>query len=96
MEVSVARQVLALGKEGDALVAISTSGNSPNILKAVAAAKKLKIITIGFSGYSGGQLKEEVDFCLTTPATRVNYIQEMHIACGHILCQIVEETLFPK
>ena len=88
------RQVEALGHEGDVLVAISTSGNSPNILKAVEAAKVKGLITIGLLGKTGGKVKEQVDHSLVIPSDNTARIQEAHILIGHILCQLVEESLF--
>ena len=88
------RQVEALGQSGDILVAISTSGNSPNILKAVEAAKTKGLTTIGLLGKTGGELKELVDHPLVVPSDNTARIQEAHILIGHILCQLIEESLF--
>ena len=90
------RQILALGKPGDALVAISTSGNSLNVLKAAEAARDMSMLVVGFTGESGGELKRLADLCLAVPSSQTNYIQEMHIACGHIVCGLVEEALFRR
>jgi D-sedoheptulose 7-phosphate isomerase len=87
------RQVEALGRKGDVLIAISTSGRSPNILAVVKQARKMGLVTVGFSGGSGGPLARACDLCLTVPSTSVPHIQEAHIAVGHILCGIVEEAL---
>ncbi|MEO6695401.1 MAG: SIS domain-containing protein [Ignavibacteria bacterium] len=90
-----ARNVEGLGKEGDALICISTSGNSRNILKAVAKAKEKKIITIGLLGKNnGGDLKKECDFSIIIPSENTQRIQEGHITVGHILCEIVEREVF--
>ncbi|MCR4418637.1 MAG: D-sedoheptulose 7-phosphate isomerase [Clostridia bacterium] len=88
-----ARQVAALGQPGDVLVAISTSGNSPNVLRAaeVARAKGMKVI--GLTGAVGGKLKPLCDLCLCVPSASTPRIQEMHILVGHIICQLVEEAL---
>ena len=89
-----ARNVEGIGNEGDALICISTSGNSPNILKAVSKAKDKKIITIGFLGKDGGKLKNECDCFLLIPSDNTQRIQEGHITAGHILCEIVERELY--
>ena len=88
------RQVEALGQQGDGLVAISTSGNSPNIAQAVEAAKAKGLITIGLLGKTGGKLRELVDHALVIPSDNTARIQEAHILIGHILCQLIEESLF--
>ena len=88
------RQLRALGRAGDVAIAISTSGNSPNVLRAVAAARELGIITIGLAGRSGGKLAEEVDLALIVEAESTQHIQETHITIGHILCDIIEDALF--
>lgn len=86
------RQVAALGQTGDVLVAISTSGHSPNVLRAIETAKSLGIATIGFSGKDGGQLADKCDLCLVIPAQDTARIQEMHILVGHILCQYIDSV----
>lgn len=88
-----ARQLRGLGKRGDVLVALTTSGNSPNVMKAVAAAREMGVTVLGFTGGSGGALKDASDIALVVPASRTDRIQEMHIACGHLICELVEETL---
>jgi D-sedoheptulose 7-phosphate isomerase len=89
-----ARSVEGLGKEGDVLIGISTSGNSPNILKAIEAAKKKKMITIGLIGCGGGKMKALTDLNIIVPSSNVQRIQEGHITIGHILCEIVERELY--
>ena len=89
-----ARLVNAMGKQGDILIGLTTSGNSPNILKAFKAANSLKMKTVGFTGESGGQLKAESDFLLNVPSKDTPRIQETHIMLGHIICELVEEKLF--
>lgn len=89
-----ARQLAGLGNPGDVLVAISTSGNSPNVIAAVQAAKPLKIHTIGMTGVDGGKLVALCDVCIRVPARVTNRIQEMHIAVGHALCGAIEDRLF--
>lgn len=89
------RQVLALGRPNDLLIAISTSGNSQNILVAVKAAKSAKIRTIALTG-KNGKLKKMADISLSVPSTMTQYIQESHIAIEHILCELVEHHFFDK
>lgn len=86
------RQVEGLGKKGDILFAISTSGNSINILKATEQAASMGIKTIAFTGVSGGKLKDMADITINVPSDETNHIQEMHIAVGHIICGLVEEA----
>jgi len=85
------RQVEALGNEGDVLVALSTSGNSPNVLAAVEEAKDKGIKTIGMTAAGGGKMAEICDVCLTIPDKVTARAQEMHSLIGHILCEIVED-----
>lgn len=87
------KQVQALGKRGDAALGISTSGNSPNVIKAIEAAKRNGLLTIGFSG-SKGRLKEICDFSFCVPSDVTVRIQEAHILLAHILCDITERVLF--
>jgi D-sedoheptulose 7-phosphate isomerase len=91
-----ARQVQALGQKGDIAVAISTSGNSPNVLRAVEAAKRKEIMTIGFTGGTGGKLVNLVDHVFIVPSQNTARIQETHITLGHIICELVEERLFSE
>jgi len=88
-----ARQVQALGRPGDVAIAISTSGNSPNIIEAVKAARKGSLKTIGLSGKDGGLLAKEADLVITVASTTTARIQECHIAVGHLLCELTEEAL---
>ena len=90
------RQLRGIGAEGDVLVGISTSGNSKNILDAFDVAKELGIRTAAFTGEGGGAMKEKADLCLTVPSSVTNNIQEMHIACGHIICGLVEQHFFGR
>ncbi len=90
-----ARQVEALGKAGDILYAISTSGNSGNVIEAVKGARKRGIETVAFTGGDGGKLAPLCDLALIVPSRSTPRIQEAHITIGHIICQIVEEGLFP-
>ena len=89
-----ARQVEAYARKGDAVIAISTSGNSPNVLAGVKAAKKAGAFTIGFTNDTGGKLKNAVDLCLRVPSTDTQRVQECHLATGHVVCGIVEALLF--
>jgi len=95
-EKAYARLIEAMGKPGDMLIALSTSGNSPNIIEAVKAAKKTGMSVIGMSGESGGTLKQWCDTTLCVPSSVTARIQEAHILIGHILCEIIENTLFVK
>jgi D-sedoheptulose 7-phosphate isomerase len=87
------RQIEALAQKNDLVVAISTSGESQNVIKAVARAKELGLKTVGFLGKSGGKLKGLVDLSLLISTEDTPRIQEMHILAGHIICEIVEEEL---
>lgn len=89
-----ARLIEGLGNEGDVLLAISTSGNSPNIIKAVEKAKSRKMKVIGFLGGTGGKLKEMVDLPLVIPSANTQRIQEGHITVAHIVCELVESGLY--
>jgi len=89
-----ARQINALGNEGDVFIGISTSGNSPNIIEALRKCREEKIFTIGLTGSSGDKMKDLCDICLSVPSDETPRIQEMHILIGHIICRIVEEKLF--
>ena len=93
-DVIYSRLIEAKANEGDALIAISTSGNSKNILLAVKKAKELGVITIGFTGENGGELSEICDYCIQVPSNDTPRIQECHILFGHILCEIIEGELF--
>lgn len=88
------RQVTAHGREGDTLLAVSTSGKSLNVLRAVDAARKLKMKVVALSGKEGGPLAQKADLCVTVPAYSCPRIQEAHITIGHILCDLVEKELF--
>ncbi len=88
-----ARQVEGLGRSGDVLVAISTSGNSPNVIRAVEVAKPRGITTIGLLGRNGGRLAPMVDLPIVVPAEETARIQEAHIFLGHVLCALIEQGL---
>ncbi len=89
------RQILGLGRAGDVFVAISTSGRSPNILQAIAAAAERQLVVVGFTGRSGGMMAAKCDLGLRAPADLTPLIQQIHIIAGHIVCGLVEERLFP-
>jgi D-sedoheptulose 7-phosphate isomerase len=92
-DVVFARQLQALGTEGDVAIGLSTSGNSKNVLCAMEAARAKRMITVGLSGESGGLLRECVDYCFCAPSRETPRIQEAHIMIGHLLCEIVEDEL---
>lgn len=89
-----ARLIDGIGDKGDVLVGLSTSGNSANIVKAFEVAREKGIITVGFTGMSGGTMKSLSDYLLNIPSTDTPRIQESHILLGHIICQLVEENYF--
>ena len=89
-----ARQVEALVNSGDIVIGITTSGNSLNVIEGIKEAKLCGAVTIGFTGASGGKLKENVDYLLTVPSKDTPNIQESHIMIGHIICYLVEKELF--
>ena len=86
------RQLEALGREGDLLIAISTSGNSGNVIKALELARKIGIKTIGLSGRTGGAMNELCELNLVVPSNDTPRIQEMHIMIGHIICQAIDDA----
>ncbi|HKK79158.1 MAG TPA: D-sedoheptulose 7-phosphate isomerase [Phaeodactylibacter sp.] len=89
-----ARMVEAVGREGDILFALSTSGNSPNVLRAIEAARECGMTVIGMTGQSGGKMREHCDILLDAPSSDTPRIQECHMLMGHIICELVEKTLF--
>ena len=90
------RQIEAHGRKGDVAIAISTSGNSPNVLRGIQVAHDHRLITIGWTGQTGGQLMDLVDYCFQVPSTSTARIQECHMTLGHVLCEIIEERLFAQ
>lgn len=90
------RQVRAHGRKGDIAIAISTSGNSPNVLKGVEAAREGGLVTVGWTGGKGGKLAGLVDHAFIVPSTVTARIQESHMTLGHVICELVDETLFAK
>jgi len=95
-EETFAKQLEALGNAGDVAIGISTSGNSPNVLKALKLAKSMGLLTVAFTGYGGGKLKEIADIALVVPSNDTPRVQESHITMGHAICELVEEELFKK
>ncbi len=89
-----ARQLRGIGRAGDVLVAISTSGNSDNVVRAAIAAREINIQVIALTGRTGGELAKHADLPIRVPADRTDKIQELHIAAGHIVCGAVEKALF--
>ena len=88
------RLVEGLGRSGDVLISISTSGNSGNVIRAVESCRAKDILTVGMLGGSGGELARLVDIPIIVPSDNTQFIQESHIAIGHIICELVEETLY--
>lgn len=93
-DVIYSRMIEGIGNEGDVVIGISTSGNSKNIIKALEQGKINKMITIAFTGESGGQMIQIADYTLNVPSSDTPRIQEAHILLGHIICQLVEENYF--
>ena len=95
-DVVYSRIIDGIGQQGDVLVGLSTSGNSRNIVNAFEKAKEKKMITVGLTGSSGGAMKLRSDYLINIPSTDTPRVQESHIMAGHIICQLVEEKLFPS
>jgi D-sedoheptulose 7-phosphate isomerase len=93
-DIVFARQLEALGREGDVAVGISTSGNSPNVMRAMEAANSKSIFSVALTGKSGGTLKNIADCTICIPSEETPRIQECHILTGHLICELVEEVLF--
>jgi len=96
VESMFSRQILALGRPGDIAIAISTSGNSKNVLEGLDAARKQNIYTIGLSGETGGQMRNRVDILFCVPSRSTARIQEAHIMIGHVVCDLIERMMFPE
>ena len=90
------RQIAALAQAGDTAVAISTSGNSPSVLEAIDMARSKGLFTVGFTGETGGKMKDRVEVLFRVPSRQTPRIQETHILLGHILCELVDRQLFPE
>ena len=95
-EATYARMVEAAGRKGDVLIGISTSGNSSNVVKAMQKAKEIGMLTVGFTGKDGGKMKDICDIMICVPSVDTPRIQEAHILIGHIICQLIEEGMFPN
>ena len=93
-DVIYSRMIDGIGLKGDVLIGLSTSGNSKNIIKAFEVAREKGIITVGFTGSTGGQMKGLSDYLVNVPSNDTPRIQECHITIGHIICQLVEENYF--
>ncbi|MFQ7238913.1 MAG: SIS domain-containing protein [Roseburia intestinalis] len=91
-----ARQVQGLGKEGDAFIGISTSGNSENIIRAITEARKKNMFVVGFLGKDGGKIKDLCDVALVVPSNSTPRIQEIHTFTVHLLCEMIEKEAFKK
>ena len=89
-----ARLIQGIGKQGDILIGMSTSGNSKNVIKALEEAKKKNIITIGFTGKANGNMKPCCDYLINIPSDDTPRIQECHLMLGHAICELVEKELF--
>jgi D-sedoheptulose 7-phosphate isomerase len=92
-ETIFARQLRGIGRKGDVIVGMSTSGNSANVVKAFETARDMGIVTIGLTGEAGGKLAALSDILLAVPHKQTNHIQEAHITLGHLICALVEESL---
>jgi len=93
-ELVFARQLEALGREGDVAIGISTSGNSRNVLRALEVAKARSVYAVALTGASGGEMKDVADCTIRIPSEETPRIQECHILTGHIICEIVEQVMF--
>jgi D-sedoheptulose 7-phosphate isomerase len=90
------RQIEALGQAGDAAIGISTSGNSPSVLDAIDVARSKGLFTVGFTGETGGKMKDRTEVLFQVPSRQTPRIQETHILLGHILCELIDRELFPN
>jgi D-sedoheptulose 7-phosphate isomerase len=95
-DVIYSRLVKAMGRKGDVLIGLSTSGNSGNVVKAFEEARALGITTVGFTGETGGKMKAVSDILINIPSTDTPRIQECHMLLGHTICELVEMALYPK
>ncbi len=95
-EMVYSRMVEAVGREGDVLIGLSTSGNSANVVIALEKAKEIRLKTIGLCGNEGGKIEAFSDVLVKVPSSDTARVQEVHILIGHIICEIVESTLFPR
>jgi D-sedoheptulose 7-phosphate isomerase len=88
--------VLGLGREGDVLLGISTSGSSPNVLNAFAVARLRNMVCLGFTGSKVGPMREACDLVLRAPSAKTAIIQQIHIVAAHVVCALVEQAMFPR
>lgn len=95
-DIIYSRLVEAMGKKGDVLIGLSTSGNSANVIKALEKARQMGIVTVGFTGQTGGKMKDLCDHLINIPSTDTPRIQECHMLLGHTICEMVEMQVFPK
>jgi len=95
-ELVFSRQLEALARRGDVAVGISTSGKSPNVIRAMQTAKALGLRTVGLTGSSGKELKDAVEYCICAPSTETPRVQECHILIGHIISELVEQAIFDE
>lgn len=95
-DVIYSRLVKAMGQKGDVLIGLSTSGNSANVVKAFEEARQMGVITVGFTGETGGKMKAFSDILINIPSTDTPRIQECHMLLGHTICEMIEMNLFPK
>ena len=89
-----ARMIKAKGRQGDILFALSTSGNSPNVLRAIQVAKKQQMIVVGMTNQSAGKMIDKCDFLINVPSYDTMRVQEAHIMIGHLICELVEQAIF--
>ena len=90
------RQVIALGRPGDVLLALSTSGTSPNVIRAMKAARARHLVTVGFTGAGGGAMAALSDVLLCAPSSLTPVVQQIHMVAAHIVCSLVERVIFPQ
>lgn len=95
-DVVYSRLISAMGKRGDILIGLSTSGNSANVINALAKGRELGMLTVGFTGETGGKMKEHCELLINVPSKDTPRIQECHMLLGHTVCEMVEASLFPK
>lgn len=95
-DVIFSRLVKAMGRKGDVLIGLSTSGNSANVLKAFEAANEIGMVTVAFTGETGGKMKDAAKYLVNIPSKDTPRIQECHMILGHTICELVEMELFPK
>lgn len=95
-DVIYSRLITAMGRKGDVLIGLSTSGNSKNVVKALEVANQIGMITVGFTGETGGVMKDHCQYLINIPSKDTPRIQECHMILGHTICELVELQLFPK